>query len=452
MNTEQKLQTRTRNALLKALDGPLVLERDIPDIGYDFSVIEDDEALWDLMGRWKQAKVGAVAVDLEFETCMHYRDLHQVCTIQVYDGTKYYLLDGIKLTRTKAGLAAAPGSKAAKEKVAKGALKAFLESQDIVKVMFSCSNDSAIMRKHGITLNNAYDVQRLGNMAALRGLSLVTFISVFLGLNIEDGKVVSTTQEQDEKKKMMMMAGAKKGGNNSDEALAAEMKKHKSRCQMFDWTSRPVPGKQVVYALADVEYLFSLKDAILCDIKSNSGSSAVKYAEELAAFDNGAYVVAKPKSDLDFVPGYERFNSDSRKIANCVYIQASLIAKERLKRFTEFLPLKGVVGIANKISTDGADGLTVPYVLGLFSSKEKDLATILVNKLKDIYKSKEPKGSPSTQVVTSRAIQKAKSNMTITARRTFSAKNSFAKKGADFGKRGFSKKTSAPPNKRIKFN
>ena len=445
MNTEQKLKPRTRDALLKALAGPLVLDKDIPDICYDFSVIEDDEALWDLMRRWKQTKVSAVAVDLEFETCMHYRDLHQVCTVQVYDGTRYYLLDGIKLTRTKAGLTAPRGSKAAaKGKPAKGALKAFLESRDIVKVMFSCSNDSAIMRKHGITLNNAYDVQRLGSMAALRGLSLVTFISVFLGLNIEDGKVVSTTQEQDEKKK-----GEGKG-KESDEALAAEMKKHKSRCQMFDWTSRPIPGKQVVYALADVEYLFSLKDAILRDIQRNSGSGAVKYAEKLAAFDNGAYVIAKPKADLDFVPGFEKFNSDTRKIANCVYVQATLIAKERLRRFTEFLPLKGVVAIADKISTDGAKGLTLPYVLSLFSSKEKDLATILVDKLKDIYKSKEPKStsSPEKLTLTPKAIQKAKSNVT----KTFSKKNSFSKKSVVPPKGGFGKKTNAPPNKRIKFN
>lgn len=360
-----KLQPRTRRALMNALKTPLVRAEDIPGINYDFSPIEDDSTLWALMEYWKRENITTVAVDLEFETTMHYRDLHQICTVQIYDGTKYYIVDGIKLTRNNNTTANS-----------KGALKHFLESKDIVKLMFSCTNDGAVMRKQGITLNSAYDVQRLGNLVAMRGLSLVTFISIFLGLNIEDGKVVPEASSE----------------QKSDDTLAAEMKKHKKKCQMFDWTSRPVPSQQVVYALSDVEYLFKLKEAILGEIKQTYKSEGVKYANELAAYDNGAYVVSKAKIDLEFVSGYGKLSAATRKIANGVYVQAVQVARDHLRRFTEFLPLKNVVKLAMKISADGVKSVSMSFMNKMFSSEETEIADALLKRLKDVYKMTEPKG------------------------------------------------------------
>lgn len=441
MNIDAKLRPRTRAALLTALKTPLVLKSDASGIKYDFSVVEDDKEMWALMHHWKRNKINAVAVDLEFESTMHYRDLHQICTVQIYDGTKYYIVDGIKLTRRN--LAAKRGKKGT---TSGGALKAFFESRDITKVMFSCTNDGAITKAHGITLNNAYDVQRLGNMVATRGLSLVTFISIFLGLNIEDGEVVGAPEKSDTKK--------------SDDTLATEMKQHKKKCQTFDWTSRPLPIQQVVYALSDVEYLFSLKETILREISRKYKSDAVKYANELAAYDKGAYVVTKPKTDLNFTPGYEKLKSATAKIANGIYSQATLIARNYLKRFTEFLPLENVVKLAEKISADGVESVTLGYMTRLFCTQEAEIATALLDKLKELYKSCEPKadeseketkernngGRLSTKTATHKDIQKAKGRVTANRKSTVT----IYRKQTTTNKKNMNRNI-APPNKRIKF-
>ena len=407
MLQSEKLKPATKKTLVKALQTPLILKKDAPSVGHDFSVIEDDGGLWALMEQWQQNKVGVVAVDLEFEASLHYPDLNQICTVQIYDNNRYYIVDGIKLTRS--GLVANAGTSKRRKEEKEGALKAFLESRDIKKLMFSCSNDGAIVKKQGYTLNNVYDVQRLGSLTAARGLSLVTFISLFLGLNIEDGKAVESHK-------------------GSDDALASEMKEHKKKCQMFDWTRRPVPPKQVAYALGDVEYLFSLREALLNEIgRGGRGKSElVAYAEKIAAYDNGEYVVAKPKCDLDFAAEYGALKQQrAQKAAKVVYTQATLVAKDSLRRFTEFLPLEGVVGLGKKISEGDVEVMTVEDVAQFFTTKEPAMAATLLEKLKSLSRTSKTQSATAkaaakearkiikvkTTKVTTTAIQKAKAKV-----------------------------------------
>lgn len=209
--------TKDRNIALRT---PIVAKEDLEKIPFPLEVIEEDAQLLAVMDAWKKDGVGEVAVDLEFEATLHYPNVKQLCTVQVYDGVKYYLVDGIKLTQ--------PGLTG---------LKTFFETKNFLKLWFAQSSDRFIIKNHGYKLDNVYDIQ-MASGSRLKGRSLTAFVKVLLGEKLCGEESAAKTPK-------------------------VKVPRSKKAMQLSNWVLRPLSAEQVVYALNDVKYLFRLKEAIL---------------------------------------------------------------------------------------------------------------------------------------------------------------------------------------------
>lgn len=198
---------------------PLMRAEELPYVPFPLDVIEDDEHLLSVMRSWKERGIKEVAVDLEFESTLHYPGVNQLCTVQVFDKEKYYLIDGIKLAQPSLL-----------------GLKEFFETNDFLKLWFATESDRFILKKHGYKLLNTYDIQKIP--CPVKGRSLTVFVENLLGEKLSGDTI---------------------------ETLPKDKKKTKSKksMQRSNWVIRPIPLEQIVYSLNDVKYLFRLRDAAL---------------------------------------------------------------------------------------------------------------------------------------------------------------------------------------------
>ncbi len=155
-------------------------------------------------------------MDFEEESNLHCYGEY-ICIIQLFDKSNYYIIDCLKIIKTKEGLEA---------------LKAFLEGP-IEKIMFSCQSDAALSRKAlKIQLKNIYDIRVLALALDFTG-NLTSLEEKYLSQNI--GLETSTST--------------------------------KKRFQTANWMRRPIPEAQIQYALGDVQHLFELKDILEQEIQ-----------------------------------------------------------------------------------------------------------------------------------------------------------------------------------------
>lgn len=184
----------------------------------DYSIIDNNIGLDELVAKWNEDGVASVAMDFEEESNLHCYGEY-VCTMQLFDGSRYYLVDCLALARSQEGRAS---------------LKAFLEGP-IEKVMFACQSDAALARKAlGIQLANIYDIRLLAMALGMTGnLS-----------SIEDKYIKTDVSEVP--------------------SLESALHGSKKKFQTANWMRRPIPRDQILYALGDVAHLFELR-AILED-------------------------------------------------------------------------------------------------------------------------------------------------------------------------------------------
>lgn len=178
---------------------------------YNYTIIDSDAGLRALLERWRQEKITRIGMDFEGEFNLHIYGEH-LCLIQLYDSHDFYVVDPFT--------------------VSTGALKDFLESEDVEKIMFDCASDSSLVRKqYGIQLKNICDVRvmamALGFMGNLAGL-------------IERYAPQVRQQQED--------TGSKK------------------KNQMTNWMKRPLRQAQLAYALEDVAHLFILREALSAEV------------------------------------------------------------------------------------------------------------------------------------------------------------------------------------------
>ncbi|MBQ7508157.1 MAG: 3'-5' exonuclease [Spirochaetales bacterium] len=187
------------------------MANDVKATQYDFISTASD--LEDLSRRWQEEGVSSLAMDFEEESNLHCYGEH-VCTIQLFDGKSFYLVDALALAKSEQGLAA---------------MKAFLEGP-AEKIMFACQSDASLARKAlGIQLNNVFDVRVIAMALEFNG-NLTGLLERSLGIQPES-------------------ASAKK------------------KFQTANWMRRPIPPEQIEYALDDVRYLFELKAALVAEME-----------------------------------------------------------------------------------------------------------------------------------------------------------------------------------------
>ena len=237
----------------------------------EYTLISTASDLNALVSRWAEQGVTGVAMDFEEESNLHVYGEH-LCTIQLFDGACYYILDALALAKTPEGLTS---------------MKAFLEGP-MEKIMFACQSDASLARKAlDIQLNNIFDVRvialALGFVGNLNGL-----IERNLGLSVENPSL-------------------------------------KKKYQTANWMRRPIPAEQVEYALGDVQYLFDLKASLLAEMETKlTASEKKKVSYEMKT-------CAEQKNPER--PGWEKIcNFRMLNAREKIYIKHFFLARDSLAR------------------------------------------------------------------------------------------------------------------------
>ena len=224
-----------------------------------------------LVSEWAGQGIASVAMDFEEESNLHVYGEH-LCTIQLFDGVSYYILDALALAKSPEGLSS---------------MKAFLEGP-MEKIMFACQSDASLARKAlDIQLKNIFDVRVIALALGFTG-NLNGLIERNLSLSVENPSL-------------------------------------KKKYQTANWMRRPIPAEQVEYALGDVRYLFDLKESLLAEMETKlTASEKKKVSFEMKTCANQK----NPER-----PGWEKIcNFKLLNAREKVYIKHFFLARDTLAR------------------------------------------------------------------------------------------------------------------------
>lgn len=168
------------------------------------SFIRDEQQLAELCQSWLQ--LDAIAVDTEFDRTNTY--YHNLALIQFYDGKTAYFIDPLEFNDLSA-------------------LNAIFESETLIKVFHSCSEDlEALFNAYDFKMRAVFDTQVAAAMLSIdQALSYSNLVSYTLSVVLD--------------------------------------KSHTKT----DWLQRPLKKEQLIYAAQDVQFLlpayFKLRDRLL---------------------------------------------------------------------------------------------------------------------------------------------------------------------------------------------
>lgn len=268
-------------------------------LGLQYSLIKNSSDLDFVVSGWEKSGILSVAMDFEEESNLHCYGEH-LCTMQLYDGTSFYLADCLELVKTQEGLAS---------------LKSFLEGP-IEKVMFSCQSDAALARKTlGIELANIYDIRVLalalafnGNLSSLEEMYFSSTSGASFGSNFSFSSSSSF--------------GSSSATNNANVKSDTLSKK---KFQTANWMIRPIPESQIIYALGDVKHLLELKEILWTQVQdafSVSRQKAIIYELKNCAKQK------KPER-----PGWEKIcNYKMLSREEKIYVKHYFLARDALAR------------------------------------------------------------------------------------------------------------------------
>ncbi|MFO8064573.1 MAG: HRDC domain-containing protein [Spirochaetota bacterium] len=172
----------------------------------DHTHIEKPNELARYREQLSQRRVATIAMDFEGEFNLHQYG-EKLCLIQIFDGAEFATIDPFGLSPT--------------------ALKDFLESRNILKIMYDSLSDQALVGKQ-------YDAEIASILDIRPAVELLEYPK----------KDLSSVIHQ---------------------ALGVELST-KKKFQRYNWTRRPLSEEAVSYALSDVAYLFQLKDRLLAEL------------------------------------------------------------------------------------------------------------------------------------------------------------------------------------------
>jgi ribonuclease D len=226
------------------------------------NLIETDKALAAWLDGLRSRGIVRLALDLEGDQgSVRYK--YSIAIIQAYDGTDAVVIDVQKIGNN-------------------GALKAFLTSTDIIKVMFSCKNDM-FMTQNVL----GYSIERVRDIAvAQKMLGMKVNISEHIG--IDKGK--------------------------------------KDSFQRANWLKRPIRQDLLEYAVDDVLHLLPLEEKLAAELTAKKMfESYVLNSESIAKND---YVVDQFEQYKAKFPGYDRLREDKKELAGVVWAFRELLGEQ----------------------------------------------------------------------------------------------------------------------------
>ena len=202
-----------------------------------------------------------IALDLEGDQgIINYK--YSISIFQCYDGSAPVVIDALKTASTKA-------------------LKDFLTSDDIIKVMFSSEND-LFMTQNVL----GYSISPIMDIAIAQKL---------LGLKI-----------------------------NLSEYIGIE-KRVKDSFQRANWLKRPIKDELLHYAVNDVLHLLEINEKFEQDLKEKGLLN--EYIKASAAVSDKNFIVNQYEHYKKKFPGYKRLNKEKKKLGRTVWIFRELLGE-----------------------------------------------------------------------------------------------------------------------------
>jgi len=249
----------------------------------EFTSIASDSALCELVSRWESSGVIWIAMDFEGEFNLHVYGEH-LCLIQIYDKLRYYIIDPFTISQAQ--------------------LRRLLEHPRITKIMFDCASDAALVRKqYGIQLAKVHDVRITAQLLGYHG-------------NLDSLREHCTGEVS---------------------------QKGKKRNQMANWMARPLPRTLIEYALADVEYLFIIRETLDAEAKALGLSERDAIAQKMSALQKHP-----DRPGYEKLPGYRYFSKHEKIFVKHLFESREVLAKRYNLPSFRILDKKQIVEIAKQ--------------------------------------------------------------------------------------------------------
>jgi len=227
----------------------------------EIKIISTEEEIELYLEDIRKRGIKKIALDLEGDQgIINYK--YSISIFQCYDGNTPVVIDALKTARTKA-------------------LKNFLTSDDIIKVMFSSEND-LFMTQNVL----GYSITPIMDIAIAQKL---------LGLKI-----------------------------NIAEYIGIE-KKVKDSFQKANWLKRPIREDLLHYAVNDVLHLLEINEKFEDDLKKKGLLN--EYIETSTAVSNKNFVVNQYEHYKKKFPGYKKLNKEKKKLGRTVWIFRELLGE-----------------------------------------------------------------------------------------------------------------------------
>ena len=227
----------------------------------EIKIISTEEEIESYLENIRQRGIKKIALDLEGDQgIINYK--YSISIFQCYDGSTPVIIDALKLTNS-------------------GALKNFLTSDDIIKVMFSSEND-LFMTQNVL----GYSISPITDIAIAQKL---------LGLKI-----------------------------NLSEYIGID-KKIKDSFQKANWLKRPIRDDLLYYAVNDVLHLLEISEKLENDLKEKGLFE--KYIKASTDVSNKNFIVNQYENYKKKFPGYKRLNKEKKKLGKTVWIFRELLGE-----------------------------------------------------------------------------------------------------------------------------
>lgn len=228
-----------------------------------YELIQTDLDLATLVSRLRDARVKRLAIDVEGENNLHRYGIH-VALIQLFDGTRGYVVDPLSLREPKG-------------------LKALLQDVPWELVWFDAGNDllsfqHALGIKPTPILDLAVAARLLGKPGGLQALT-------------------------------------GQGGSA----------RSKDKFQRANWLRRPLSPELLEYAISDVMHLFSLSDSLLSELQ-DKGLMEIFLVKNKETQD--AERVWDPYSNYTRIPGFKGLSREDRQSARVLWYARELYGKD----------------------------------------------------------------------------------------------------------------------------
>jgi len=228
--------------------------------GYD--LIQTDGDLARMVSRLRDARVRRLAIDVEGENNLHRYGIH-VALIQLFDGTRGYIVDPLALRDT-------------------GGLKPLLENPPWELVWFDAGND-LLSFQHALGIRPA-PILDLAIAARLLG---------------KTGGLQTLTRQ---------------GGSA----------RSKDKFQRANWLRRPLLPALLDYAISDVMHLFSLSDTLMEELERKGLMEAFRTKNMETQNAERAW---DPFSNYTRIPGFNRLSRTDRQFAKLLWYARELYGR-----------------------------------------------------------------------------------------------------------------------------